>query len=227
MLGIPQDHGRRILPGAAWAAVFVVLMGIAQFFSEWYGGWRFDRGAYEAGAWWQLVTAQWVHFGVAHAAVNAIGMALMLLAFQGLVGLGAQCAALIGGHVGVSVVLALDPACSYYAGASGALHGFLAGNALGLLMGGPPLAMHRRGAGRLLGATVLALLVLKLCVQSGASQWATALRINFSAIAVGSVPVYYPAHGAGVWGGLLAVALYGALHRAAQHAARRKQQHGR
>ena len=60
-------------------------------------GWQFDRVAFDGGAWWQVLTAQWVHWGWMHATANALGAVVLLLAFRGLVDGRLQWAALPGG----------------------------------------------------------------------------------------------------------------------------------
>lgn len=94
---------------------------------------RFVRASYEQGAHWQLITAQWVHLSLWHAVANALALGLIVLASRAWVIWPLQLAALGGGYAGVALVLALDANCSYYAGASGALHGLLAGNAAAML----------------------------------------------------------------------------------------------
>jgi rhomboid family GlyGly-CTERM serine protease len=191
---------RHALAGSAvwWSLVFSVLTLCAQFASDATSGWQFARATFEAGAWWQLATSQWVHFNFLHAAVNAAAMALMLVTFERLVDARLQLMALVGGYVGVALVVALDSTCSYYAGASGALHGLLAGNALALLA--------KRGAvpagGALpqwLGWVVLWGVVIKLLAQRAAHDAALPDWL--------AIPAYYPAHEAGVLGGVIAVLL--------------------
>lgn len=187
----------RLWSGAGlWSLGFVVLtLGL-----QWLPGaaehWRFVRPAYAAGAWWQLFTAQWVHLGTVHAVANALGMVVLLRAFQGLVSGRLQLLALLGGYAGVAVVLALDPHCAVYAGASGALHGLLAGSACALLVAPPRLPMTRQRM-HLLGCCVLLGLAAKLLVQHFDTSPTAAGWLGFA--------TYYPAHEAGALGGLLSV----------------------
>lgn len=180
-----------------WSLVFVALtLGL-----QWLPGaaeqLQFVRPIYTAGAWWQLFTAQWVHMGTLHAAANALGMVVLLRAFQGLVSRRLQVVALLGGYAGVAVVLVLDPHCAVYAGASGALHGLLAGSAGALFFAPPQMPMTRQRL-HILACCVLLGLAVKLLVQHfDASPTATAW-LGFA--------TYYPAHEAGALGGLLAVA---------------------
>ena len=171
--------------------------------------WRFSRPAFEAGAWWQLVTSQWVHVSMPHAVVNAAAMVLMLLAFDQLVGWRIQAVSLLGGYLGVAITIAVDPGCISYAGVSGALHGLLAGNALGVLVGPSNQARAtaarkdsmngRRGATRALALVVLLILAVKLWLQQATSADAPVGWLGFV--------TYYPAHEAGTVGGLVAALL--------------------
>lgn len=192
------------------AAGFAVLVLAAQWASQAWGGWVFVRVAYSAGAWWQLGTSQWVHFGWQHATLNMLAMVLMLWAMQGLVAAGLQCAALAGGYSGVALVLALDPACAYYAGASGALHGFWAGSAVALLVGPPPAQQHVRAL-RWLGVAMLLAVLVKLWMQQrgvdGPDAWSPWAFLGGAAADTGFA-VYHPAHFAGTAGGMGAAGLY-------------------
>ncbi|CAM3451355.1 rhomboid family intramembrane serine protease [Polaromonas hydrogenivorans] len=166
---------------------------------------RFSRPSYAQGAFWQPLTAQWVHLGAWHASGNALAFALIVVASSYWVRWPLQMLALLGGYAGVAAVVALDPDCSYYAGASGALHGLLAGNAVSLAFAVRPL---RRPAGegghsldapsprwRLgLGAALLGAMALKLWLQSGGAFEGAPGRWSF--------PVYQPAHCAGALGGI-------------------------
>ena len=165
---------------------------------------RFLRDRYEAGAWWELLSAQLVHLSAAHALVNAGVMVLL----AGLLGPGAgwQFGALAGGAAGVALVLVLDPACHYYAGASGALHGLLAAGVLRLAslpVGAAGQAvMAGSGQRRLWPWGLLGLLLLKVAGEA-AGLWPSAW----------SFPVYWPAHAAGLAGGLLATLVSSGLAR--------------
>lgn len=166
--------------------------------------WQFDRVAYDGGAWWQVLTAQWVHFGWLHAGANALAAGVLLLVFWRRVDVRLQAVALLGGYVGVALLLVLDTGCAYYAGASGALHGWLAGSALALLLAEPrPAATHARARG--VGAVLLIVLAVKLVLQ----------RWNGAPAVPGwlGIVTYYPAHEAGAVGGLLAVLLFHAVRR--------------
>ena len=196
--------------GAAlwWALGFItVTLGL-----QWLPGvaqsWRFERSAYGSGAWWQLLAAQFVHWNNLHAAVNALGFTVLLLAFQKLVAGPLQALALLGGYAGVAVVVALDANCAQYAGASGALHGLLAGSALALLLPvtTPSRSMvdsHTRT--QWLGGLILLGLAIKLWVQHDGGGAQSPGWLGFA--------TYYPAHEAGTAGGLVAVLSALALQR--------------
>lgn len=192
------SHARRRSPLTSLVVVFGVLTLGLQL---WPGGaewWQFSRVRYAQGAYWQLLTAQWVHLSLGHAAGNALALAVIVL-WSGLwLGWRPQLLSLCGGYVGVAVVLALDAQCSYYAGASGALHGLLAGNAVRLVWGA-----HPRGGQ--VGLAALGGMALKLWWQSGgtAAAWSG-----------WSFPVYRPAHIAGALGGAGLVLLVSAARAA-------------
>lgn len=179
-----------------------VLTLIAQVMAGASGAGQFVRADYLAGAWWQLLSAQWVHFGWLHALTNGVGMAVVVMAFQPRVGWPLQCLALAGGYVGVALVIALDPHCAVYAGASGALHGLLAGSVLGLLLQAGRADgsdSHAATGQRVLAAVVLLALCAKLLLQHDRVDTSVANWLGFV--------TYYPAHEAGAAGGLLAVLL--------------------
>ena len=186
--------------GAAglWSLVFVAItLGL-----QWLPGaaqhWQFERTAWAQGAWWQVLTAQWVHLGTLHASANALGMVVLLRVFRGLVRGRLQALALLGGYAGVAAVLALDANCGFYAGASGALHGLLAGSACALLTSQPPQpAPMARQRMHILGGCVLLGLAAKLLVQHFGTTSAVPGWLGFA--------TYYPAHEAGALGGVLAV----------------------
>ncbi len=181
-----------------WSLAFVVVtLGV-----QWLPGaaqhWQFERAAWAAGAWWQLLTAQWVHLGNMHAAANALGMVVLLRVFQGLVSGHMLALALLGGYAGVALVLMLDPNCAVYAGASGALHGLLAGSACAMLTAPPPQpAPMTRQRMHILGCCVLLGLAAKLLVQHFDGSPSAADWLGFA--------IYYPAHEAGALGGVVAV----------------------
>lgn len=177
---------------------------------------RFSRPAFEAGAWWQPVTSQWIHLSMLHAIVNAAAMVLMLLAFDQLAGWRTQVISLLGGYLGAAIVIAMDSDCTSYAGASGALHGFFAGTVMYLA------ADHTlRRSSRALALIALMLMGVKLVFT-----YITGLA-NLHAVGWLGFPTYYPAHEAGVAGGLVTALLATVLLRigkrsAKNHAGQRK-----
>jgi membrane associated rhomboid family serine protease len=168
---------------------------------------RFSRIGFEQGAFWQLLTSQWVHLSLWHAVGNAFAFAVIVLASGFWIRWPFQLLALCGGYAGVAVMVALDPNCSYYAGASGALHGLLAGNAMGMAWSGRPAGqgaspvndVHAARMTRLVAMALLSILALKLYLQAGSTQEAPLGGWGF--------PVYHPAHVAGALGGMSLVLL--------------------
>jgi rhomboid family GlyGly-CTERM serine protease len=193
----------------AWfALVFVALTLGLQMWPASAALLGFSRTAYESGAWWQLLTSQWVHLNGLHAAINAMALLLIASACSRFVRIHDQIVGLAGGCIGVALVLAFDPDCAYYAGASGALHGLLAGNAVHMLWGlektdwpsGAQAASGRSSAlvrGR--AFVILGSLALKLWVQGSAKALAGESWLG--------LPVYHPAHEAGMAGGMILVLL--------------------
>ena len=172
---------------------------------------RFSRPAYEQGAFWQPVTSQWVHLSRWHAVGNTFAFVAIIFACAFWVRWPLQMLALVGGYIGVAAVVALDPNCSYYAGASGALHGMLAGNAVGMIWAAnpPDLSTHLPGQAaklaikrwtRLLGTIILTGLAVKLWMQAGLTGEAPLTGWSF--------PVYHPSHVAGAVGGVGLVLLF-------------------
>lgn len=192
----------------AFAVAFVLWTIAAQVWSEHMGALQFDRARYAAGAPWLLLTAQWVHLGVAHAALNGAMLVLMVLALQGWVPVRLQGAALLGGYAGVAITIALDSQCLYYAGASGALHGLWAGSAVYLLA---KHRMARLGTGGWLGAAMLLAMLFKLGWQAWAGEYISLLGAVQGLHPLGSMETYFPAHVGGALGGIVVVLLASAF----------------
>lgn len=197
------------------------LVGLAVFFSGfmlglqlWPGAsehWRFSRDSFEQGAFWRLLTSQWVHLSGWHAVGNVFALVAIVFASGSWVRWRLQMLALCGGYAGVALVLALDANCSYYAGASGALHGLLAGNALSMAWTACPFSQPddrmadaaTASAKRLTclaALAVLGVMALKLWLQTGSTREAPLNGWSF--------PVYHPAHVAGALGGMGLVLLF-------------------
>lgn len=171
--------------------------------------WRFERASFEQGAWWQLLSAQWVHLSLPHALANAAALLLIAWLLRPWLSTLLQCGLLAGAVAGVAAVIALDPGCAYYAGFSGALHGWFGGAAVWLAgrRSSPGLAALRptsaapdetadTGPPPAWPWIMLALLVLKVGLESAGllpSAW--------------SFMVYWPSHAAGLASGLLAACL--------------------
>lgn len=195
---------------ARLALVFVLLTLGLQAWPGASGLLQFSRASYAQGALWQLLTAQWVHLSAWHAGANALAFVLIVSAGSAWIRWPLQLLALCGGYVGVALVVALDPDCHYYAGASGALHGLLAGNAAAVIWAAQ--AQGDAGAGadavsvsaarqrRLVAIAVLIGMALKLWLQAGSMQKAPLGEWGF--------PVYHPAHLAGALGGVTLTLLF-------------------
>lgn len=162
---------------------------------------QFSRPVFEQGALWQLFTSQWVHLNGLHAAVNVLGAILILLAMTPWVGLTWSLLAWLGGYVGVAVVLWWDGNCSYYAGASGALHGLYAGSAIAMVfVGTGAVAVPHKPIMVLGGALASLALGAKLSVQYLSAGATETSWLSFA--------TYYPAHLAGALGGASVVLIW-------------------
>ncbi len=193
------------------AALFVVLTLGLQLWPGASEQLRFSRSSFEQGAFWQLVTSQWVHLSRWHAVGNAFAFGAIVLASGFWIRWPLQMLALCGGYAGVALVVALDPNCSFYAGASGALHGLLAGNAVSMAWTARPLDQSADSGGdaagvsaarltRFVAIAVLGLIALKLWLQVG--------RMREAPLGGWSFPIYHPAHVAGALGGMGLVLLF-------------------
>jgi rhomboid family GlyGly-CTERM serine protease len=98
---------------------------------------RYERAAVVAGEWWRLVTGHFVHLGLEHALLNALGLLLMWALFArdyrpfGWLAIVAATLAAID----LGLVLR-DSTIEWYVGSSGALHGVLAAGTLAHLKRG-------------------------------------------------------------------------------------------
>ena len=185
---VPQDllaslncDGRR-----AWAllAVLAVPWLLLSGGTPWLVALRYERSALQAGEWWRLISAHWVHLGARHLWLDSAALVLMwalyarmLRAWEWLVVLVAATAAIDAG------LWFAQPQLQWYAGLSGILHGVWAAGAV---------AVGRR-QGRW-GWLMLAVLALKLGLEqrSGAS------------LITADLPVVTVAHLYGALGGLAA-----------------------
>jgi len=153
----------------------------------------YHRQAFLDGQWWLPLTAQLVHFNLQHALADGTGAVLLWCLFQPCLRWRQHLPALAGGALGVALMVVLDTGCDYYAGASGALHGWAAGGALLLLRLAPGSAVRPQGV----AIALLGGIFLKMAWQAVGA--ANSLAWGF--------PVYQPAHVAGAVGGLVAAAL--------------------
>ena len=160
----------------------------------------YHRQAFLDGQWWLPLTAQLAHFNTPHALVNLLGAALLGCLFVPWLDWPQQAIALVGGVIGVALVVVLDTHCTYYAGASGALHGLAVGGAVFLLRVAPAGDAVAKSVAYLLLGCVLAKLGWQLSSPADTAAW--------------GFPVYRWSHTAGALGGWLAACLAGAVHTA-------------
>ena len=151
----------------------------------------YRRQVFLDGQWWLPFSAQFAHFNSVHALANLAGAILLWSLLRPWIRWQEQALAMAGGMLGVALVVVWDARCDYYAGASGALHGWAAGGAVFMVI------RHFRKSRMAvwIAFALLAGLAIKLLVALG-------LETN---TAVWGFQVYYPAHLAGAVGGLFAV----------------------
>jgi rhomboid family GlyGly-CTERM serine protease len=148
---------------------------------------RYERSAIEAGQWWRLLTAHFVHLDLEHTLLNSLGVVMMWALFARDFRPGQW--VLVAAVIVIAIDVGLwfwDTGIHWYVGASGALHGFMAAGTL---------AHVRRGD---LDGWILAIfIVLKL----GYEQWSGQLPFSDS-----TVPVVVNAHLYGALGGIVPAA---------------------
>ena len=167
-----------------WGAGVLLLVWLALQLGGGLETWGYARGAIEQGAWWRLLTGQFVHLNMAHLGLNALGL-------LGVVSLWHQ--ALCGGRpLAYSLVLALSisaglwlfqPSLAFYAGASGVVHGLFV---MGLM-----LSSEIKKPWRALAATAF---IIKLYAETQLP--------STSAELIGA-PVIYSAHQFGAFSALI------------------------
>lgn len=160
---------------------------------------RYDRSALASGEWWRLLSAHVVHLGVRHALLNAAAAAILVLLVGHALSARGWLVVVLGSMIAIDAGLWFgSPAVSWYAGASGVLHGVIAA-------GGLALASLRDWRGGIL----LALLTSKLIFEQSISG-----DLGFA----GGLPVVLDAHLYGASGGVVAVVgLYLARKRQPDH----------
>jgi rhomboid family GlyGly-CTERM serine protease len=147
---------------------------------------RYDRAAIAAGEWWRLISAHFVHLGLEHAALNALGLVLMWALFARDFRPAAWLLILGTSIVAIDIGLWLrDSTVEWYVGSSGVLHGIMAAGTF---------AHVRR---RDLDGWILAVFVI---VKLSYEQWTGALPFAHA----DGVPVVVAAHLYGAIGGFIA-----------------------
>lgn len=117
---------------------------------------RYERVKLVQGEWWRIVTAHFVHLDLKHAALNALGLALLWALFVREYAVTRWLLIVLAsiGAIGAGLWF-LSPAIEWYVGASGVVHGVMAAGIL---------AWIRRG--ERLGWALGLVLVAKLAFES-------------------------------------------------------------
>lgn len=149
---------------------------------------RYERAALQAGQWWRILSAHFVHLSTVHTLLNLTGLALVGAVFRRELRIRDWCVAGVAGAGAIAAGLyVFNMGTSWYVGLSGLLHGWFA-------LGAAYVAERERGFGlALLGA---------LAVKLGYEQLAGALP---STLALDPGPVVVAAH---LYGALGALACY-------------------
>jgi rhomboid family GlyGly-CTERM serine protease len=91
----------------------------------------YDRAGLQAGQWWRVLSAHFVHLDPNHALLNGMGVVLMWALFARDYSPGRWVAIYLFSSLCISAGLWLwNPEVSYYVGASGSLHGVMAAGTL-------------------------------------------------------------------------------------------------
>lgn len=97
----------------------------------------YQRAALPRGEWWRLLTGHFIHLGLEHAVLNAMGLVLMWALFARDYPPLRWLAIYLGSCLAVSAGLwFLSPQVEWYVGASGALHGVMTAGTLAHLRRG-------------------------------------------------------------------------------------------
>ena len=93
--------------------------------------WRLDRSQVENGAWWLLLSGNFVHFGWGHFGLNMLGLFMIhfLIGRELLPGAWLATALVSALAVGLGIYQ-FNPEIQWYSGLSGVLHGLFAAGAL-------------------------------------------------------------------------------------------------
>lgn len=160
--------------------------------------WGYERQAIGDGQVWRLLTGQLVHLNAMHLALNLLGLAGVMAVWGQTL---ARPAVLLDMILGSTIAVALGlwflaPQVSWYAGASGALHG--------LFMAGIVLATE---TGRALRTAAALGLLLKLALEAHTGTGSAGL--------IGA-PVIHAAHQFGAFGGVVSALAWRLLRRSSQ-----------
>jgi rhomboid family GlyGly-CTERM serine protease len=91
----------------------------------------YDRAGLQAGQWWRVLSAHFVHLDPNHALLNGMGVVLMWALFARDYSPGRWAAIYLFSSLCISAGLWLwNPEVTYYVGASGALHGVMTAGTL-------------------------------------------------------------------------------------------------
>jgi rhomboid family GlyGly-CTERM serine protease len=91
----------------------------------------FDRAALEAGEWWRILSAHFIHLGPEHALLNGLGLVLMWALFARDYSPGRWATIYCSACLAVSAGLWwFNPEVAWYVGASGTLHGVMTAGTL-------------------------------------------------------------------------------------------------
>lgn len=183
--------------GVAMGALAVLVTGVLAAAGG--DGFAWGRWHLDGADPWRWATAHLVHATTWHAIVNLLGALLLWASFARVLSPRVGLLLFIAGGVGVDLGLALTPTPpTWYAGASGALHGVWAGGAL----------LATRAGERWLAAVAGGLLLAKLGYE--------AMGPTLAPSGLAGLMAYTPAHLAGALGGAL-VALPAAVSRRARY----------
>jgi len=121
-----------VLPPAVLLAVAVAALCIALQGAGLVEPLRFDRESIAGGAWWRLVSGNFVHLGASHLWMNVAGLGLVVALVWGQFGAVEWAATILFGSLVVGLGLyTLNPAIGWYVGFSGTLHTLVVAGSIG------------------------------------------------------------------------------------------------